>query len=230
MEIQFEHIHFDSISSTQSEIINHIGKNRVLVSANKQTAGLGRNQKCWQHHPQGLAFSFIAKANSSTTITPLEIGVSLIDFFNEHFRKNLKIKWPNDLMSEDNYKIGGILIKLQNSKIIVGIGLNIDSIICPLFKGKDFEAKILTLENLSKNYQKDLPAQFYQYFLKNRLNETQVRRKFQKSCAHLQNKVSIIDGKKISKGVFTGLGEYGEALLETKNGLEKIFTGSLILD
>jgi BirA family biotin operon repressor/biotin-[acetyl-CoA-carboxylase] ligase len=60
------------------------------------------------------------------------VSLNIIDILDSLFLKNLKIKWPNDILAE-NKKISGILIETFSKNkmikdIIIGIGINVNQI------------------------------------------------------------------------------------------------------
>jgi BirA family biotin operon repressor/biotin-[acetyl-CoA-carboxylase] ligase len=112
-------------------------ENFTIVTAENQTKGKGQIGSEWDSEMgKNLTMSVFIKDYLSDVnqIFVLNIGVALavvkaLDTFNI---PNLKIKWPNDIMS-DNFKIAGILI--ENSlksdgaiNSVVGLGLNVNQI------------------------------------------------------------------------------------------------------
>ncbi|WP_323788213.1 biotin--[acetyl-CoA-carboxylase] ligase [Psychroserpens sp.] len=106
----------------------------VLVTEN-QTNGRGQMGTQWQSESaKNLMFSVFKDVSSLDVISPfyLSMAVSLAVFKAlKSFQINtLKIKWPNDILSEQQ-KLSGILIEnvikqnqLQSS--IIGIGINVN--------------------------------------------------------------------------------------------------------
>lgn len=101
------------------------------VTADEQLAGRGRLQREWTSaFGAGIALSVaIPTARFSCPISaiPLVVGVAVNTCLLRH-RVAGKLKWPNDLMiattSGELGKVGGILVQLQNSHVVVGIGIN----------------------------------------------------------------------------------------------------------
>ncbi|WP_108424188.1 biotin--[acetyl-CoA-carboxylase] ligase [Flagellimonas amoyensis] len=107
----------------------------TTIEAKKQLKGRGQMGSVWESEEgKNLTFSVLKHFDSLLAEQQflLNIGVSLAvcDALEEHAIPDLKVKWPNDIMS-GSFKIGGILIEnvlkgqwVQHS--IIGIGLNVN--------------------------------------------------------------------------------------------------------
>jgi len=132
-------IKLDAIDST-NDFLKNLYKNSevenfTMVVANSQTNGKGQRGSTWSSEEgKNVIMSVLIKdlIVKSEEIFDINVIVSLSVFqvLKSFNLSNLKIKWPNDIMS-DSKKIGGILIenilKADNSIVsIVGIGLNVN--------------------------------------------------------------------------------------------------------
>ncbi|MDD3005083.1 biotin--[acetyl-CoA-carboxylase] ligase [Flavobacterium sp.] len=110
-------------------------ENFTVVSAENQLNGKGQMGSNWFVEPgKNLTFS-IYYANSLDYVESIydlniAVAISIIEVLKWENIPELKIKWPNDIMSA-NKKIGGILIEnvfKNNHEIqsIIGIGLNVN--------------------------------------------------------------------------------------------------------
>ncbi len=146
--------------------------NFTIVIANNQEKGRGQRDAEWfSESGKNLTFSILIRdlIMSPTELFSLNIAVALSVFeaLNLLTRKNIAVKWPNDIMA-DNRKIAGILIEnaiQQNGEIysVIGIGLNVNQInfnsakkitSLKLIENVDFNLdKVLNLvvENLKQN-------------------------------------------------------------------------------
>jgi biotin-[acetyl-CoA-carboxylase] ligase BirA-like protein len=99
----------------------------ALYLTDHQQAGVGRLQeRTWLSHPSDLTFS-LALAQKKTTLSgplPLLVALALAKTLQHLSIKNITIKWPNDLLINEE-KIAGILCQAQGDFYIIGIGLNI---------------------------------------------------------------------------------------------------------
>jgi BirA family biotin operon repressor/biotin-[acetyl-CoA-carboxylase] ligase len=107
----------------------------TIITTENQTSGRGQLNSKWESEKgKNLAIS-ILKNNIDMPIDCLYlmnvcVSLSILDSLNQLSIPNLKVKWPNDILSGD-FKIGGILIEniISGSKIkqsIIGIGLNVN--------------------------------------------------------------------------------------------------------
>ncbi|HEX4872643.1 MAG TPA: biotin--[acetyl-CoA-carboxylase] ligase [Nevskiaceae bacterium] len=104
--------------------------------AESQSAGRGRQGRTWVS-PYGrnlylsLAWSFPAWPPAITAL-PLQVGVSVATALTAQGLSRLRLKWPNDLVIEQDggwRKLGGILIEQRGEaggscRVVIGIGLN----------------------------------------------------------------------------------------------------------
>lgn len=131
-------IKLDTINSTNDylkELIKELKPtNFTTVVSNYQIKGKGQYLNSW-HSEKGknLLFSVLIKFKRFSIANQafLNFAISLAIFeVLSNMLKNVKIKWPNDIMSRQS-KICGILIEnfVKHDKIshsIVGIGLNVN--------------------------------------------------------------------------------------------------------
>ena len=109
----------------------------TVVVAEKQTLGRGQMGTRWESKPyKNLTFSILRKIDSEKVTNPfiLNICVSLAVYtlLNKLQLPDLKVKWPNDILS-GNFKICGILIEniISGNRMVasvIGIGLNVNQI------------------------------------------------------------------------------------------------------
>jgi len=107
----------------------------TVVTTRNQTLGRGQLNSKWESEEgKNLAIS-VLKLNLELAVDQIflvsvSVSLAIFDCLTQLGIPNLKIKWPNDILSGD-YKIGGILIEniLSGSKIkrcIIGFGLNVN--------------------------------------------------------------------------------------------------------
>ncbi len=137
-------IKVDATESTNSLAREWFNTNKndspICIVANNQTSGRGQRGAAWVSNAgENLTFSVIypkpSVEISNQFLISAAVGLQLIKALKQLKIKNLKLKWPNDIMA-DSYKIGGVLIEniLQNNVIsasIIGIGLNINQVSFP---------------------------------------------------------------------------------------------------
>jgi len=220
-----KHIHLDSVDSTQNELKKHLEMfpemTEVLISTEKQLSGRGRENKKWLVLDGALAFSFLLAPNTEITLSTLEIGLLISDFFESEYQSPLMLKWPNDLMTIEKIKCGGILTSLIGNQLLVGVGIN-------LFQSNndprtEYAYQYALNSQLKDDFKKTLPAAIYAYLLKNRLSPEEVIKRWNEKCCHLNMRVEILDRESLQSGVFNGIGARGEALIDG----HPVYSGSL---
>lgn len=102
-----------------------------LVMARLQTQGRGRQGRVWQPAPGALAATFvfpISRELCEVSCFTLIAGCVLCDFFRA-LSCQVGLKWPNDVVTSDGRKLGGILSETAEANgarfALVGIGANL---------------------------------------------------------------------------------------------------------
>jgi BirA family biotin operon repressor/biotin-[acetyl-CoA-carboxylase] ligase len=107
----------------------------TLVAASHQTGGRGRLDRTWVDVPgRALLFSIVLRPTwlppDRAGVLTLAAGLAMVNAAREVAAKELRCKWPNDLLIDDR-KAGGILAESRLAPrriehVIVGIGVNLD--------------------------------------------------------------------------------------------------------
>lgn len=230
-----KHIHLLECRSTQTFLQESIERNGcenipLLVSASRQTEGRGRGRNQWVHSDNALAFSLALGPHPEPTLTPLEVGSILINYFQQQTYQ-LYLKWPNDLLNSQGQKCGGILCSLMDGNtVVVGIGINLGK--------SDFQGvprntivpgHIDDKKILIERDKQDIPLDISQYIIKNRMTAKQVLQTWNDHCFHQKKKVLIGDGNSSIGGLFQGITPKGEAIIESNGIHEYVTTGSLVI-
>lgn len=110
-------------------------ENYTTVVTDMQTKGRGQMHTEWVSEPhKNLTFSTLINLNklktSHNAYLSFTISLAIIDTLRKYDIPDVKIKWPNDILS-GNQKICGVLIESTISKdqiinSIAGIGLNVN--------------------------------------------------------------------------------------------------------
>ena len=99
-----------------------------VVVAEGQTAGRGRLGRSWEAQPgQNLLFSVLLAPKVPVAAAPrcvLLWAAALAEV------AGLSLKWPNDLVSDQDQKVGGLLAELEvvdgAPYVVLGVGLNVN--------------------------------------------------------------------------------------------------------
>ncbi|WP_026978041.1 biotin--[acetyl-CoA-carboxylase] ligase [Flavobacterium tegetincola] len=126
----------DSTNDFMKQLLTaQIVENFTVVATDSQLKGRGQMGSTWMAESgKNLTFS-VYLSNELINLESIynlnvAVALSILDVLKEQHIPELKIKWPNDIMSA-NKKIGGILIEnaiKQSSEVqsVVGIGLNVN--------------------------------------------------------------------------------------------------------
>ena len=123
-------IHLDETESTNDICLNEIKNSDkpILVTADMQTKGRGRNEKEWNSPKGNLYFSFGFTRHNLINGLSVKVGLIVAESLQQILKKNMLLKWPNDLFYLDK-KVGGILVETSSInnifKIVVGVGVNL---------------------------------------------------------------------------------------------------------
>lgn len=110
----------------------------TVVMARHQTNGRGQMGTKWlTQYGKNLTVSIFKDVSwlgvNNHFFISIAVSLAIAKTLNELMVMHVKIKWPNDILS-DNYKLGGILIEniIKNNQLkasIIGIGLNVNQTI-----------------------------------------------------------------------------------------------------
>jgi BirA family biotin operon repressor/biotin-[acetyl-CoA-carboxylase] ligase len=122
------------------------------VRANRQTAGRGRFQRSWISDAGGLWLSGVAPIDlraPDSRAFPLAVGLAVCDALRGLGVKELRMRWPNDVLVEDR-KLAGLLIdQFRPGLAVAGIGINV---------GNEPETRDASLKNQTTRLADLLPS------------------------------------------------------------------------
>jgi BirA family transcriptional regulator, biotin operon repressor / biotin---[acetyl-CoA-carboxylase] ligase len=103
-----------------------------VVYTNQQTAGRGQQGRRWYAPSGGLTASFILDSLTASQLTGLSLVAGLaviyaIEDLLPPLQNQLRLKWPNDVIGQDQ-KLAGILSEAvsnsRSTRVVIGVGLN----------------------------------------------------------------------------------------------------------
>jgi len=174
-EIGREVYYFDSIKSTQDQALKMASdskNNGVVIIAQKQTGGKGRDGRKWVSPKGGIWLSVILHPEfdiSVATLFPIASSLALANTIEKSLKIKPELKWPNDVNIKGK-KIAGILVdaSLESNKIeniVLGVGINFDVNPKEIEKNLRNTPNFYGVSSLSKFRKNTTPIQFIQIFL-----------------------------------------------------------------
>lgn len=120
---------FDEVASTNETARDMPAWHAVLAA--RQTHGRGRHGRTWlSEEAGGLCLSAVIATPGPAakwTALPLAAGLAVVESLAPQGLKNLRLRWPNDIMAGER-KLGGVLVDhFHPDRAVVGIGLNVTS-------------------------------------------------------------------------------------------------------
>jgi BirA family biotin operon repressor/biotin-[acetyl-CoA-carboxylase] ligase len=228
--------YFDSLESTNTYLKDHHENHQhfnVIITDN-QSKGRGRKDHIWFSTKDSLTFSILIKDidESSKALLPYYTAYVLHKSLNID-SKDLKIKWPNDLLLKGQ-KLSGILVESVYQKSlkasIVGIGLNINQDSFP----KDLKTIATSLKiHGNQDYDKeDILNRILSLFEKNYNafieKPSHVIDYCNQHLAYKGQEVTVLTQKTQIKGRLMGINIQGYLVLEENQHITHIVSGELI--
>lgn len=231
-----------SLDSTNADALlraESLPLERFVVSiADTQTAGRGRRGRRWESPPGGSIYLSIGWRSAlpldyEPTALPLAIGVAVADALFACTGLKLALKWPNDLYL-DAGKLGGILLESRVSahamSVVAGIGINhlrdasvMDKVDQPVGFLDDHapghSRQMLAVETIAAC------ARAIDGFRRNGL--APFRAAWLRYDMLRDRSIRVQDSKQPFDGIARGIGDHGELLVETPEGLRLCHSGEV---
>lgn len=223
-------VYLESVDSTNSylkRIIKETGlADGMSVMAEMQTAGRGRMGRSWLSiKGDTLCMSIALKtpyAEGFTLLVALAVYDALKPFSGE---KELKVKWPNDIICE-NKKLCGILCERVSEYTVIGIGININSksfaseienkaTSLYLLSGKENDLREI-FKAVNKAFENTLTKYGFTF-------SNDAKNKYESLCANIGKAVAT---EKFS-GVAVGIADSGALLVKTQDEIVNISSGEV---
>ncbi|WP_269533697.1 biotin--[acetyl-CoA-carboxylase] ligase [Chitinimonas sp. BJYL2] len=128
------HTEIDSTNSALLKAAQHGAPSGLVYAAERQTQGRGRRGRRWQGElGDALMFSLLWRFNlgvADLSGLSLAVGLAVARALEGLGVADARLKWPNDIVTLQGDKLGGILIELSGesegpSAVVIGIGLNL---------------------------------------------------------------------------------------------------------
>ena len=232
---------YNKVTST-NELAKRIAEDMeegVVVAAEQQTRGKGRQQRKWfSPKNTGIWMSIILRPSKHMDrlgLISLLSSISVCQAIENLLDLKPKVKWPNDILVNKK-KICGILIETEFAgnnlnNLVVGIGLNVNQKIYDFPEEIQMAATSLHIESKTV-IDRDLLLieilqcldQQYSLFLDGKFSR--IINSWTKRTILSDNIVIQAEGINLS-GLFWGIDEYGRLCLKVNNELIKINSGNV---
>ncbi len=222
-------IRYAELASTNDEALKLAGEgNRnIWVMADTQTAGRGRRGRTWVSDTIGNLYcsGIVDLKNSQKHPWQLSFiaALAVYDSVQPHVPE-LKLKWPNDVLSR-GHKLAGILLEACTAPspcVVVGIGINLvahpDVLDRPATNIKAIVGKTIDSYNLLEA----LIAYFDRHhavWLQSGF--ASIRNNWLARATGLGNRIDVRLGTETLTGIFTDLADDGALLLKLDSGAIK---------
>lgn len=228
---------FDELESTNDtafEYSEKISGGCYVIQAKKQTNGRGRRGRSWISSEGNLFFSLLLEFDIKNLGALVVIcALSLLQSI-----KQLKpdadvlLKWPNDVLLNGK-KVSGILLeKAAGNYMIAGIGVNVKN--SP--DSKDMLYPVISLKEAGIDISADDLLKLYLKIFCDNVNLylekgfEVLRRQWLENAKGIGKKITVRQDENIEKGIFKGIDEKADLLLEKNGEISKILVGDVFYE
>lgn len=234
----------DEVTSTNDiakELVNNQTVEGTFVVANFQSKGRGRQDRTWEAPKNSSIFiSIILKPNNQDEIgwIPLLIGLCLFRSLESETRKNIKIKWPNDLVlveSDEVFKFAGILLEKHKDYVIAGVGINFDQELneLPIKNSTSLKAFLqndLSKESIIAQFISELGARWTEENNAQASPTPSLVRDYKTNCLTIGSQIiAQLPGGESFKAEAIDISKTGELIVETTDGLRNLSSADIHL-
>lgn len=208
----------------------------AIVTAEEQTAGVGRRGREWVSAPgQGIYLSLILRPHASLLPQQctLLLAVAACRALERSADVRAQTKWPNDILLQGK-KAGGVLCSGEWRRdelafIIAGIGLNINQTAEQLPDRPIYPATSLHQVSHQKHDIEDLLQKvlFEMQTLEQQTWET-VHQEFEQRCIFMGEVIGLQEDHKKYFGIAERIDDEGFLWLRTADGLRRFVNGEIV--
>jgi BirA family transcriptional regulator, biotin operon repressor / biotin---[acetyl-CoA-carboxylase] ligase len=213
---------------------------RTVLLCHRQTGGRGRRGRSWLSSPEGsLTFSLLWRFPPGAPLPmglSLAVGVAVARALETFGAKDVRLKWPNDLLLHGR-KLAGILVDLHNGRgtpagAVIGIGLNLR--LPASFPAREIPATDLVHAMAEPPTRVDLLARLLIELAAtletfDRAGFAAARQPWLARHAMQDVPVQVVGDRDSVVGICRGIDNDGALLLETAFGLQRIVAGDVSL-
>ena len=114
--------------STQDLLIDSDLPHGAVAVTEHQTAGRGRSGRRWDDAPStALLFSVLLRPPAGSALPQLSLvaGLAVANAVEQVADVEAMVKWPNDVLL-DGRKVAGMLLEASGTRVVCGIGINVN--------------------------------------------------------------------------------------------------------
>jgi BirA family transcriptional regulator, biotin operon repressor / biotin---[acetyl-CoA-carboxylase] ligase len=204
----------------------------LAVLALQQTAGRGSRGRSWQAPEGNLNLSVLlrpARPAAQAGLFSLLTGIAVAEALEQFFTPPTMLKWPNDVLL-GGAKLAGILLDASPSGqkldwLVIGIGINLRH--APEIPGRATTS--LAAHGVIISPQDAADAVLSSLSRWHEAEPETIRTAWLNRAHPIGTHLEIRSLHSTQTGTFAGLSPIGELLLHTKNRIEPISTGDVML-
>ena len=234
----------DEVTSTNDiarELVASNIEEGTFVLANFQTKGRGRQNRSWEAPKNSSIFiSIVLKPNSENNLgwIPLLVGLALHKSLEAETRKDIKIKWPNDLVLVENnqeFKFAGILVERTNEYVIAGVGINFDQEkeelpVSNASSLKQILQSSMTKESVIAAFLAELSARWLEENNATTWPTPSLVRDYKTNCITLNKKITAqLPGGEVINAQVVDISQTGELVVKTDDGTRSLSSADIHL-
>ena len=234
----------DEVTSTNDiarELVASNIEEGTFVLANFQTKGRGRQNRSWEAPKNSSIFiSIVLKPNSEKNLgwIPLLVGLALHKALEAETRKDIKIKWPNDLVLVENnqeFKFAGILVERIKNQVIAGVGINFDQEkeelpVSNASSLKQILQSSMTKESVIAAFLTELSARWLEENNATTWPTPSLVRDYKTNCITLNKKITAqLPGGEVINAEVVDISQTGELVVKTDDGTRSLSSADIHL-
>ncbi|MCR5225398.1 MAG: biotin--[acetyl-CoA-carboxylase] ligase [Alphaproteobacteria bacterium] len=224
---------FKTIDSTHKFAIRLIetrNEDNCVIIAQHQTDGIGRCGREWLSPSGNLLMSMISNL-PNVDFGQLSLAVAcavhetISSFISDN---NLRLHWPNDIYCQ-NRKISGILLSIVNDKLVISVGINVNSApdLGTAISMRDISGKVVSVDSVFSAVITRIKE--WMNRLEN-LGFFHVKRYWLRYINEINRNVTIKNGQETLSGIFTGLDDSGRLMLKKEGRNLLISSGDMFIN
>lgn len=205
----------------------------VIIIADEQTSGKGRCGRKWISEQGNLYTSLLIPINN---IDKEKLGqvsfIASLAVLNSvkkcDDKANMKLKWPNDVLFVDA-KFCGILLEIEDDFLIVGIGVNVKA--APNNNEINYKTTSLAEQNIIINKDDFADILWHEFIIIfnswNQYGFLKIKKDWLLNAKGLNDPIKINLGAENLYGIFRGINDDGQILLEAEGKIKQISCGDV---